>query len=182
MHACGIQCSHRHSWAAYSWTNLSLPWSSKNGGRSDALPHIRPVPNYQCLYPVIPDGPAQLYQLEINMTPPDDFPQTLPSLTLQSMELGIALQCTQTSISHKTTIISMQYEGFLTWFHWITGDKITNILIEKLPGGYLLQCFPLSLFQQLPDVPTGNYLATYWWQDKHHQHKLQSWHQDHLGH
>ena len=44
---------------------------------------------------------------------------------------------------HKTTIISMQYEGFLTWFHWITGDKITNILIEKLPGGYLLQCFPL---------------------------------------
>ena len=101
----------------------------KNGDRSDALPHLWSVLKHQCLYLTIPDGPAWLYQLEFNITPPYDLPPKA-SVTMYKVRNGY-IQRMWTSISYKMTIISVHYEGLLTWLCCITEEQNN---VDRLPG------------------------------------------------
>ena len=116
-----------------------------NGGRRGAPPHVWPVPEHQYFYLGTPNGSAQLYKLEMDMTTYNGLPQTLPSLPLQSINIGIptfnvhGLQSVTKwqSLVCNTNAYSLDFVGFQE-------TKITNILLEKLPEGHVLRCFPLS--------------------------------------
>ena len=74
--------------------------------------------------PSNPQRPAQLYQLE-NQHDPTGWPSSNPSkpAVMINGDRNSYIQRTQTSISQKTTIISVRYEALLTWHRWITGDQ-----------------------------------------------------------
>ena len=74
--------------------------------------------------PSNPQRPAQLYQLE-NQHDPIGWPSSNPPkpAVMINGNRNSYIQRTRTSISHKTTIISVRYEGLFTWHRWITGDQ-----------------------------------------------------------
>ena len=79
------------------------------------------------------------------MSPPDDRPRSLPNLPLRSTELGIAtfnvrgLQSTT-----KRQSLARDMKAYALDFVGLQETKITTQLVEKLPGRYVLRCFPLS--------------------------------------
>lgn len=88
---------------------------------------------------------SQLYHPKNNMFPPDDIPHSLPNLPLRSTELGIAtfnvrgLQSTT-----KRQSLASDMKAYALDFVGLQETKITTQLVEKLPGRYVLWCFPLS--------------------------------------
>ena len=98
---------------------------------SDALPCVQPVPEHQCNYLAIPDGPAWVYQLEMDMTPPDGLPRTLPSLLLWSMEIGIAtFSVHRLQSATKWQSLVRNTKAYSLDFIGLQETKITNTLIN----------------------------------------------------
>ena len=75
--------------------------------------------------------PAWLYQLEIDMTPPDSLPRTLPRLPLWSMEIGIArfdVHGLQSAIKWQSLVCDMK--AYSLDIVELQETKITNTLIN----------------------------------------------------